>query len=293
MINISLSDIRNDFSGFQKLINLYNIILSSHDAELKIDMSHVNWMEANMCAPLGAILYKYDQTNKIIIERLNPKLEKLLQRNGFLPNFGFNRNKIPDSTGTTIEYKRFEPKDSESFKDYVASHFVGKGIPDMSKQLHRKFRESIAEIFENAAYHSQTVSGIFTCGQHFPGHHRLDFSIVDLGIGIRELIHRKIGLDLSAEQAIIWAVSGINTTRQLEEGRPGGLGLKLLKEFITLNKGKIQIISDRGYWLFENNKAETKEFISAFPGTVVNIEINTADTQSYRLSSEIDINNIF
>jgi len=32
---------------------------------------------------------------------------------------------------------------------------------------------------------------------------------------------------------------------------PGGLGLKLLGEFINLNGGRLQIISDAGYWSLE------------------------------------------
>ena len=69
--------------------------------------------------------------------------------------------------------------------------------------------------------------------------------------------------------------------------------MKLIKDFINLNKGKLQIASDAGYWSFQLGKFETKRFSMPFPGTVVNIEINTADKQSYRLASEIDPSNIF
>ena len=162
-----------------------------------------------------------------------------------------------------------------------------------SHALHRKFRESIAEIFENAVEHSETKHGIFACGQYFPGYRRLDFSISDLGIGIRNKVLREIGLNMSSEKAISWALEAENTTRQREDGKPGGLGLKLIKEFIRLNSGKIQIISDSGYWCYHKNEIVTEHFPSPFPGTVVNIEINTADKQSYCLASEIDPKEIF
>ena len=244
-----------------------------------------------MCAAMGAILYTFD--GGITILGIKSGVEEILQKNGFLPNFGFNREKKQDIHGTTIEYQRFDGEDSKAFKEYVARHFIGKGIPNMSHALHRKFRESIAEIFENAVEHSETKHGIFACGQYFPGYRRLDFSISDLGIGIRNKVLREIGLNMSSEKAISWALEAENTTRQREDGKPGGLGLKLIKEFIRLNSGKIQIISDSGYWCYHKNEIVTEHFPSPFPGTVVNIEINTADKQSYCLASEIDPKEIF
>lgn len=210
-------------------------------------------------------------------------LTDILQKNGFLPNFGFDRPRKPDTFGTTIEYRRFEPTAVRDFKAYVARQFEGKGLPEMTPALGKRFRESIAELFENAMEHSETQHGIFTCGQRYPKKNRLDFTVADLGIGIRRRVWSSTGQNLMAEQAIAWAVSGDNTTRQPGAGRPGGLGLKLIKEFINLNGGSIQIVSDRGYWRFQKGQEELRRFDTPFPGTVVNIEINTADTQRYRL----------
>lgn len=81
-----------------------------------------------------------------------------------------------------------------------------------------------------------------------------------------------------------------NTTRS---GESGGLGLKLIREFVSLNKGRIVIVSDAGYWELQNGQVTKEDFIYAFPGTIVLIEINTADTKSYALKSEIDPYNIF
>lgn len=291
-MKVTLSgNIHSTPEGFQKLIFLHDRVRSCTDPVCEIDMSDCWWLDANMCAAMGAILYPF--SGVITVPGIKYGIEEILQKNGFLTNFGFNREKKQDTHGTTIEYQRFNKEDSKSFKEYVAHHFIGKGIPNMSPALHKKFRESIAEIFENALEHSETEHGIFACGQYFPWNRRLDFSIADLGIGIRNNIHRKIGLNMSSENAISWALEGDNTTRQREEGKPGGLGLKLIKEFIRLNNGKIQIISDAGYWCYYKNEITTDHFPSPFPGTVVNIEINTADKQSYCLASEIDPKEIF
>lgn len=161
----------------------------------------------------------------------------------------------------------------------------------MSSGLLKRFRESVFEIFSNAVIHSLTKLGIFSCGQHFPARNRLDFSVADLGIGIRQNVKESVGLDLPPEEAIVWATEGRNTTKR--GSIPGGLGLKLLREFISLNGGRIQIVSDAGYWSQEKDQTFVTRFSHPFPGTVVSIEIDTSDTQSYVLSSELSESDIF
>jgi hypothetical protein len=301
-MKVSLGEIRSDYEGFAKLARLHKEILlheGEHHEILEVDMAATRWMDANMCAPFGAILHAARML-KYRILRMPSRVGKILQKNGFLPNFGFDREKLPDSYGTTIEYKRFERTDAQAFKRYVEMHFVGKskGLPAMTPGLLGKFRQSISEMFENAVDHSNTQMGIFACGQHFPGgrgygHARLDFSIADLGDGMKNVIRQKLGLDLPPEAAIEWAMAGNNTTRTPEGGKPGGLGLKLIREFIGLNHGKFQVVSDAGYWSFKDGKAETKPLPDVFPGTIVNVEINAADKASYRLASEVDPSTIF
>ncbi|MDZ4185311.1 MAG: hypothetical protein U1D97_10075 [Desulfuromonadales bacterium] len=289
-MKISLPSIHSNYEGFSHLINLAAATNACWFDDIEIDMSHVTWFDANMCAPFGAILYKMGcDINTVTLTNSPTSVETILSKNGFLCNYG--RPRRLDTHGSTIEYKRFEPKDDRYFANYIETQMVGKGIPEMSSGLVKKFRESIYEIFSNAVIHSQTKLGIFSCGQYFPKKHRMDFSVADLGIGIRQNLHGRLGLDLPAEQAINWALEGKNTTKS--GPIPGGLGLKLLREFIELNQGRIQVVSDKGYWELYRGEVVTKSFSDPFPGTVVNIEINTADTKSYCLSSEISPDDIF
>jgi len=117
----------------------------------------------------------------------------------------------------------------------------------------------------------------------------LHFTIADLGIGIGGNIHRHLGIRFSPENAIKWAISGKTTRRE----RPGGLGLQLIREFIKLNKGRLIIVSGAGYWELSKGKVSTRTFSRPFPGTVVTIDIDTADTTSYCLSSEIGSSDVF
>jgi len=281
--------IRSTFDGFQALVRLYYQMKACDDPILEIDMSRLTWFDANMCAALGAVLYPFQAGGRAIVPSgMNPRIEEVLQRNGFLLSLGANSTKRADTYRTTIEYRRFERKETQAFKQYVAKHFVGKRLPEMSSALQARFRESISEVFENAVDHSSTKLGIFACGQLFPRQKRLDFSIADRGVGIRANIQRHTELNLSPEEAIAWALDGENTTRPRRAGKPGGLGLKLIRQFIKSNDGRLQIISDAGYGSFGANDVEQETFEAPFPGTVVNIEINTADTSKYYLASEAE-----
>lgn len=287
----TLSDIRHDQAGFQALVRLSAALEATRFANLEIDMSRVGWFDADMCAPLGAVLYRIgSRVNKVSLVHLQPQVEKILSKNGFLSHYGH----VPshDTYGTTIPYQRFDAKDDRFFASYVEAKFVRRTeLPRMSAELMKRFRESVFEIFSNAVIHSQSALGIFSCGQFFPKRHRLDFSVADLGIGIRRNVLDHTGLDLPADQAIVWATSERNTTKR--GPIPGGLGLKLLREFITLNQGRMQIVSDAGYWSLEQGNVQTALLSAPFPGTVVNVEIDTADQRSYALTSEVKETDIF
>lgn len=286
----SLGETRSDYSGFDQLARLARSLEPVSLDEVDIDMSGCAWFDANMAAPLGALLYRASyQLNNVHILGVRAPLEKILRKNEFLVNYG--RLPLVDSNVTTIPYRRFEPTDGRYFGSYISEYLQGRGMPKMSAGLHKKFLESVYEMFSNAVIHSGTTLGIYSCGQYYPNVHRLDFSIGDLGMGIRESLRRRKQLELAADEAIVWALTGTNTTKTGPV--PGGLGLKLLRDFTTKNGGRIQIVSDRGYWELQGESSRSLLLDLPFPGTVVNIELNTGDTKSYRLSSESSLDDIF
>jgi hypothetical protein len=285
-ISIPVQSIDSDYEGFAQISYLFAKLKEKQFSHIKLDMSDMTWCDGNMCAALGAILYSVGRNpNEVRLSSMPDDVETILRKNGFLTNYG--RYKKEDTYGSTIQYQRFERKDDRVFNYYIDEQFRNKAIPDMSKELYKKFLEALMEIFSNATIHSQTRLGIFVCGQYYHRKQKLDFTIADLGIGIRRNLSEKIGLDLPAEKAIAWAMEGANTTKR--GPIPGGLGLKLLREFIKLNNGCLQVVSDRGYWIQNyDSQIEMKSMTNPFPGTVINLEINTADTCSYALTSELD-----
>ena len=288
---VRLPSIEHDQAGFQALIDLNAKTSELVFDEVEVDMGLSRWFGADMCAAFGAVLYRLSaELNSIKLTNIQSHVENILCRNGFLSHYG--RERMPDRYSTTIPYQRFETKDDRYFAKYIEDEFINRSeMPSMSVALQKKFRESVFEIFSNAVIHSQTEMGIFSCGQFFPTKHRLAFSVADLGVGIRQNIKQSTGADMKADAAITWATEGTNTTKK---GRiPGGLGLKLLREFVTLNQGVLRIVSDAGYWQLSGGQIRTFIFGNPFPGTVVNIEINTSDKHSYALVSELSESDIF
>jgi hypothetical protein len=291
-LQLKLGSVRHDCDGHKAVASLYAAASGSVFEEIEIDMSECRWFDADMCAAFGAVLYRLSSDlNSIQIHGVPNDVEKVLSKNGFLSSYG--RAKVPDRWGTTIPYQRFDTKDDRYFGKYVETELMSRSqqLPRMSKALAKKFRESVFEVFGNAVTHSQTKLGIFCCGQFFPSRHRIDFSIADLGIGIRQNLEDSLGQKMDAPSAIAWATEGRNTTKR--GSIPGGLGLKLLREFIALNGGQIQIVSDSGYWCQKAKQTQVSSLSAPFPGTVVNIEINTADKNSYALASELSSQDIF
>ncbi len=184
--------------------------------------------------------------------------------------------------GTVVPYRRFQLNENRSFIEYVQQHTQGKGIPTMTPLLLRKFHESIGELFSNAAIHSQsTTLGVFSCGQYFPSQQHFDFCIADVGGGFVGAIRKAFNLEVESLKAMRFCLTEGNTTKLNE---PGGLGLKLLKKFIDKNGGSIVIVSNQAYYEFSGGKETFYTMIHPFPGTTVNIRIDTTDKKCYRLS---------
>ncbi len=290
-MKLNIGTVRSDYAGFNSIARVAKQSHGAFSDSVEVDFSSCDFFEANMAAPLYVVVARLrDELNDVSLINLKPDLDTILRKNHFLTKF--QKTALIDTNQTTVPFKVFKLQAGEQFFEYLESYMYGKGIPAMSAVLTKRFQQSLFEIFQNAAIHSRSISGIFTCGQFFPQKHRLDFTIADAGVGIRDNIRQYTGnTKMSSCAAIKWALTEGNTTKT--GNQPGGLGLKLLKDFIRMNEGKLQIISRSGYYEFSATGDNCKKLDHDFPGTCVNIEINTQDTNSYYLKSELSSNDIF
>jgi hypothetical protein len=273
-------------AGFAALTSLHHALSRFPSLKIELDCSEVRWLDGNMAAPLGGILQlARSRGNEICFLNLNRSVMTVLSRSGFLPTPAI------DYFGTSIPYKCFERAQSVLFAEYTELQMRGRGMPALSTQLRSKFLEGLDEIFNNAAIHSKSEHGIYCCGQAYPKSNKLKFTIADVGIGIRCSLLASRGFDVASDEAIDWAMTEGSTARTGDV--PGGLGLKILREFIEMNGGEIQIISETGYWALRHGQKYNSQFLRPYPGTIVSLQINTADDNLYYLSNETNPNSVF
>lgn len=281
--------INNTYESYQSLIALYQENKEKLFSEIQIGLR--GFFSANMSAALGAVLdLLSENSNAIKFEFIRGDVESILSKNDFLTFYG--RKRAVDIHGTTIKYQKLKPTDGKFFKTYVIEELLNTHVgdlPRMSAGVKEKIVEAIYEIFINAQIHSE-AKNIYTCGQFFPQKNKIEFTIVDTGIGFKQKVNSRFNWKLSSEEAINWAVQDKKTTKI---GIPGGIGLAVMSEFIAKNNGKFQIVSDEGFYQFDANGVVLKRFQGKFPGTIVNLQFKTDDNHNYLLKSEININDIF
>lgn len=290
-MQINIGTIRSNYCGFDSIGHIAKQTKALFWDSVELNLSLCSFFEANMAAPLYSVIAQLrDDLNDVSISDVPTGVKTILRKNKFLTVF--NQSELTDTNQTTLPFKIFKLNAGDQFSDYLDTFMKGRGIPVMSEGLTKRFRQSLFEIFLNASIHSDSKSGIFVCGQFYPQKHRMDFTIADAGIGIRENVRKYTGIEkLNSCKAIEWAMTEGNTTKTGRQ--PGGLGLKLIKEFIQMNKGKIQIVSRYGYFEFHANGESIQKMNNDFPGTCINIEINTEDRSSYCLKSELTSEDIF
>jgi len=282
-----LNQINDSIESYQQLINLYHANEKKLFETVAVELR--GWFSADMCAALGAILDKFtDDLNDLELTITSKPVETILSKNNFLSYYGFQKRY--DDYHTTIEYLKLKPTDGKFFKTYVFNELLCRNeLPKMSDLVRDKMAEAIYEIFVNAQIHSNTEH-IYTCGQFFPRRNVICFTIADVGVGFKNKVNERFKSNLSAVQAISWAIMERSTTKR---DITGGIGLAILKEFVVKNKGKMQIVSDDGFYEYGPGGENTHTFNAPFPGTIVNLQFRTDDNASYILKEEVDTSKIF
>lgn len=267
------SEIRTDREGFEWLGQMYRIGIDS--GAIEIDITGFRDFDANLRAAFG-VVFAFFREKGIKVSLCGAGNSDTV-RQKFLRN-------------TCLPYKRFFTSEVDGFGLYAQKILAMTGMPKMSEGVRRTLGESLLEVFVNSQEHSGTRLGIYACGHNFPDRRMLQISVADAGIGFRQRILNVLGLEMPDSSAITWAVNKRNTVKKgLGCSAPGGVGLKDLKRFVSLNNGSLNIVSQQGYWTLSKDEGCVfplqKE---SFPGTVVNLFIRTDDAGYYHYRSEVN-----
>lgn len=281
---------RTDIDGFSFFAALLETTRSRH--HFILDFSNVEWFDANLCAILAVIVltneYHGAQFSAKAIK--NPALNNTLTNIGLLALLGKTEHK--ESRNSAIPIRRFDMADESLVEEYIYKYILqSRLVPKMSSGAGRKVFRSIFEIYQNSVLHSGAEFNV-VCGQYFKHKGRMALTMVEVGRTFKDNVreyHQKFN-QLSGKECIEWAVQAGNTTKAASE--TGGLGLDLIREFLRLNKGKLQILSADGYWEEKKGDILAIDCTNSFQGSVVNIEFNLRDPKEYHTQEELDIRNI-
>lgn len=188
--------------------------------------------------------------------------------------------------GNSIPYREDLSEDRDGLIHYLAEDWLGRGWVHVSNILTAVIVGITCEIYANAFEHGKTNIGVFSCGQHFPRLKELNLTVVDFGVGIPQNVRDFVkNNDLPADEALKWAFQKGATTRGGQV--TGGIGLDYLKQFVHINKGKLQILSHDGCATIDENGEVYEKKQSFFGGTLVNITL-LCDESLYALDFEAD-----
>lgn len=282
--------VSGDNSSISEIGRVCELLSKLNYESIYLDMSDLEWMDANFVSPLRCHVAAAQKRGcNVKVTGCSGKLSIALTRIGFLekPDGGY----VSSSGRSVIPLSGFSPDQTHRFIDYLDKYMVAeRGLPAVSAALRLRIVRGFGELFSNYSLHSKTDMDVFTCGQMYPTKHILAFTISDCGIGIPRGVSLFLGSGISDLDAIDWAMTENNTTRSLDVS--GGLGLKVLQEFVDLNGGSISIYSGRGHWVRRQSAVSKVLMRNPFPGTMITVKIVTNDTRSYRLSVEADPNSL-
>lgn len=286
-VPIGTRELRTGYQGFRALAALHDVTRQCRGEKIQIDCSELSWMDAHLAAPLMTIVHQSStrgNTHRLIELKENIKL--ILAKNGTLKNAT-----AVDNHHTTMPVTHFDLHEEVRFARYTRLHVARKEMPKMSSALQGKFFEGIDELFANSSLHSESSVQVSVAGQFFPKTNRLSFVISDGGVGIEGSL-RKAGIPIKGPaEAIDWAMQSNNTSRQGDI--PGGLGLRLLRDFVEANDGVLTVASLEGVWTQSGSDVLKRTMRRPFPGTAVILEINTSDKKRYDLKRAPDPRNIW
>lgn len=278
--------LNNDAASYEFLAQLQHEVKTSTAHEVLFDMTECSFYHALFTSFLGTMLHianRYGKTANICTVR-GSAVENYLKSSGLYSyvtgdqrNYT-NRNSIPFFT--------IKSRDDEDVLEYVGK-IIDHAPIKLTEQARELLFQNIFEIFCNAAEHSGEDMGVYACGHWMPSKRHLVFSIYDTGVGIPNLVKEKVKDVHFSEDALRWALLPGNSTKQLHDGVPRGLGLAKLMSFIKLNNGCLNIFSNDICFSFNKGCGNFSFITKPIIGTFIGITIVADKNHIYSTSKEM------
>ena len=290
---IQIPTLNDEASDFQELFSIWSQV-NDYFEDVRFDFTRCGFLRPNAVAFLGGL-------SRLIESRMgsvvfdwstlhNKRVMTNICQNGFAGTFGYPSSRWD---GNSIPYREDNTLDMNGIMDYLTYNWIGNGWVHVSNHLRDAIAGRMWEIYNNAFEHSGTQIGVFSCGQHFWRQNYLILSVVDFGQGVpakvrsflRQHAEENLVAKLSGARCLRWAFQAGNTTKV---GEPGGSGLDLLKEFVRINQGKLEVYSNEGYAIVDRDGERYENRDISFEGTAVHITLR-CDENLYQFSGESEV----
>ncbi len=284
MRTIHIPTINDDIVDYLKLFSIWNEVGLTQDGVV-FDFTGCNFLRPNAVAFLGGIARLANSRNFPVVFNWSTARQQILInlcQCGFAESFGHNS---PGWKGHSIPYREDRVSDANAVSDYLSEQWIGRGWLHISPDLRDAIVGNVWEIYANSFEHSDSKVGVFSCGQHFRHMNELVLSVVDFGAGIPNNVRNYLSSDprarqLKASACMGWAFQRGNSTSKVGVAR--GLGLDLMKEFLRVNDGSLEIYSNDGYAIVDRNGERFQDLDTGFHGTAVKIKLK-CDERLYLL----------
>ena len=277
----TLTDSRADF---EILFGIARRVHGFYEKDIVLDFSNCTFLMQNAISVIGG-LAKLAENHGNELEfawsTVRPTVARNLARNGLMEFLGKPALKV---SRTAVPFRHDAGLVEDELVSYLYDSWIGKGRVHLSEALKGAIVGKACEIYVNAFDHGHSPVGVFTSGQHYPKRNLLKLCVVDFGVGIPDNVrgHLKDPKKSGAE-SMEWAFRRGNSTKKTE-GIARGLGLDILREFVKINNGILEVYSHDGQAIVDDSQNFTSRS-AIFPGTLVNITFS-CDESFYRLASE-------
>lgn len=288
MQTISIPTINDAQCDYLQLVQIGQRVIGDIQGA-RLNFSYCHFLRPNAVAFLGGVA-RVAQSRGIPVvfdwnSVLNQAVMMNLCQNGFAQRFGHASNSW---SGHSIPYREDGFANFNSVLDYLTDQWLGRGWVHVSEPLRDAIVGKVWEIYTNSFEHGQSHTGVFSCGQHFSNMNELMLSVVDFGTGIPNKVRGFLSSDPRSQNILSsaclgWAFQRGNST-SVAQGVPRGLGLDLLKDFVKINDGSLEVYSNNGYALINRYGEFFSDLGFDFPGTAVQIKIK-CDERLYHLGS--------
>lgn len=256
-----------------------------------LDLSKCRFLSQSAIAFLGGLIRLIQQRGGTVTldwDESDPVIQHL-KRNGFSGAFGLDAPQV--SVSHSGYFREYPNQDKDDIVDYLSNNWLRTYWVHVSEKLHNAVVGTVWEIFANAFEHGESPVGVFVSGQFYRKLKTLKLTVVDFGVGIPHKVRGFLGNSgMAADTALEWAFQPGTTTQGNGTGR--GLGLDLLKDFVRVNQGKLEVFSHEGYAIVDKDGDRYMLRDTHFAGTVVNITL-ICDENLYCLSTELASEIIF